>query len=163
MKFKPLPLAAGLVALSMGAASAAPATVVQDLHLRAGRSTGTPVIGILPGGTTVDASNCGGGWCAIDSAEGSGYASSRYLDIAGGYGGPVYGGPRLWRLGPRHRFRLRRWASRLAPPWWTPSLALSRTPQIKCCAVPDFPSGAGWLIRCYPNTRLKTASTCLKW
>jgi uncharacterized protein YraI len=93
MKFKPLPLAAGLVALSMGAASAAPATVVQDLHLRAGRSTGTPVIGILPGGTTVDASNCGGGWCAIDSAEGSGYASSRYLDIAGGYGGLVYGGP----------------------------------------------------------------------
>jgi uncharacterized protein YraI len=92
MKFKSLPLAAGLVALSMGAAAAAPATVMQDLHLRAGRSTNSPVIGVLPGGSTVDASNCGGGWCAIDSAQGSGYASRNYLDIAGGYGGPVYSG-----------------------------------------------------------------------
>ena len=66
MKFEFLPLAAGLLALSVGAAAAAPATVEQDLHLRAGRSTQSPVIGVLQGGSTVDARNCGGGWCAID-------------------------------------------------------------------------------------------------
>jgi uncharacterized protein YraI len=93
MKFKSLSLAAGLMALSMGAAAAAPATVMQDLHLRAGRSTNSPIIGVLPRGSTVDVSSCGSGWCAIDSAEGPGYASSRYLDVAGGYGGPVYNGP----------------------------------------------------------------------
>jgi uncharacterized protein YraI len=83
-------LAAGLLTLSVGAAAAAPATVEQDLNLRAGRSTNSPVIGVLQGGSTVDARNCGGGWCSIRSAQGSGYASSSYLDFAGGYGGPVY-------------------------------------------------------------------------
>jgi uncharacterized protein YraI len=89
MKFKSISLAAGLLALSVGAAVAAPAMVEQDLHLRAGPGTGSPVIGVLPGGSTVDARHCGGGWCAVASAEGSGYASSSYLDFAGGYG-PVY-------------------------------------------------------------------------
>ena len=89
MKFRSISLAAGFLALSVGAAVAAPATVEQDLHLRAGRGTQSPVIGVLPGGSTVDARNCGGGWCAINSAQGSGYASSSYLDFAGGYG-PVY-------------------------------------------------------------------------
>ena len=118
MKFESLPLAAGLLALSVGAAAAAPATVEQDLHLRAGRSTQSPVIGVLQGGSTVDARNCGGGWCAIDFAQGSGYASSSYLDFAGGYG-PVYAAaPPPVVIGPGYY-------DDWAPGWgWGPSVGI---------------------------------------
>ena len=128
MKFGSLPLAAGLLALSVGAAAAAPATVEQDLHLRAGRSTQSPVIGVLRGGSTVDARNCGGGWCAIDlrrapATPAAAISTSRAARPGLRRGAAAVSsvraitmtGPRLG-LGPERRDRLRfRRASRLAP------------------------------------------------
>ncbi len=92
MKFTSISLAGGLLLLSVGAAAAAPALVSGDLNLRAGPGTHFPVVGVLPGGLTVDVQDCQGGWCSVASAEGSGYASSNYLAIAGDNGGPAYGG-----------------------------------------------------------------------
>jgi len=91
MKIKSISIVGGLLLLSMGAAAAAPALVTGDLNLRSGPGVNFPVVGVLPGGLTVDVQGCGGGWCSVASAEGSGYASSNFLDMAGGYGGPVYG------------------------------------------------------------------------
>lgn len=87
--------AAAALALSAGIASAAPARVQTDLHVRAGPGTSYPVIGTLPAGSTVDAHDCSGGWCMVRG----GYASAAYLSFAGGpgpvveYEGPAYVGP----------------------------------------------------------------------
>jgi uncharacterized protein YraI len=88
MQIKHLALAAGLLLMSAGAASAAPALVTGDLNLRSGPGTNFGVISVLPGGATVNVLGCGGGWCRIAwrGAGGYGYASSNYLDL----GGPRY-------------------------------------------------------------------------
>lgn len=85
MQFKHLALATGLLLVSAGAASAAPALVTGDVNLRTGPGTRFPVITVLPGGATVNVLNCGGGWCRIAWRNGSGFASSSYLDVGRGY------------------------------------------------------------------------------
>ncbi len=90
MQIKHLALAAGLLLTSAGAASAAPALVTGDLNLRTGPGTNFGVITVLPGGVTVNAVGCGGGWCRIAWRGGYGYASRSYLDFGGG---PVYAAP----------------------------------------------------------------------
>ncbi|MFD0987621.1 SH3 domain-containing protein [Methyloligella solikamskensis] len=80
--------AIALIAMS-GAASAAPALVTTNLNVRAAPTTGSPIIGSLPGGTTVDALNCNFGWC---EAAG-GYVAEMYLDfdaVGYGYSSPGY-------------------------------------------------------------------------
>lgn len=74
-------LAAGLLALSTGMASAFPAVVENDLNLRAGPGTGYHVIDVMPGGAAVQAGNCYGGWCRVNYGGRTGYASRSYLDI----------------------------------------------------------------------------------
>ncbi len=92
MQIRQLALAAGLLLMSAGAAFAAPALVTGDLNLRSGPGTNFGVIGVLPGGATVNVLGCGGGWCRVAwrGARGYGYASSNYLDLGGG---PVYAAP----------------------------------------------------------------------
>ena len=84
MKFAMLSLAGGLLLASASVASAAPATVTNDLNLRSGPGTGYAVVAVLPGGSIVNAYDCGGNWCRVSSAEGTGYASTSYLDVGGG-------------------------------------------------------------------------------
>lgn len=90
MKIRHLALAAGLLLVSAGAASAAPALVTGDVNLRTGPGTSYGVITVLPGGATVNVRGCGGGWCRIAWRDGYGFASRRYLDLGGG---PVYAAP----------------------------------------------------------------------
>jgi uncharacterized protein YraI len=104
MKIKSLSLAGGLLLLSVGAATAAPGVVSNDLNLRSGPGTGYRVLDVLPAGSTVDVLGCGGDWCRVSSAEGTGYASSSYLGMgARAYAEalpPVYAAPRpLFRFG----------------------------------------------------------------
>ena len=121
MRMRHLALAAGLLTLSAGAASAAPALVTGDVHLRTGPGTQYGILTVLPGGATVNVRGCAAGWCRIAWRGGYGFASSRYLDVDGGpvYAAPpprVYyapppvvsfgfgwGGPR-WHHGYRHRY-----------------------------------------------------------
>jgi len=97
MRIRHLALATGLLLLSAGAASAAPALVTGDLNLRTGPGAHYRVLTVLPGGVTVNVRGCGGGWCRIAWRDGYGYASSRYLDLGGG---PVYAAPRVYVAPP---------------------------------------------------------------
>lgn len=78
---KRLLLGAGLVALSAGAAAAAPATVESGLNLRSGPGTEYAVIDTMPAGARVDVGGCTGGWCQVSFNGEQGYASRAYLDL----------------------------------------------------------------------------------
>ncbi len=102
MTFKSLSLAGGLLLLSVGAAAAAPAVVSDNLNLRSGPGTAYRVLNVLPEGSSVDVLGCDGNWCRVSSAEGTGYASSGYIDMgAGAYAEapPVYVQPPLFGFG----------------------------------------------------------------
>ena len=97
-------VAAGLLALASGAATAAPALATRDLAVRAQPAGAAQVVGRIPGGSTVDARNCGQVWCRVTWSNVSGYVIRNYLDMdedgpAPGYGAygppppPVYGPP----------------------------------------------------------------------
>ena len=95
---KRLLLGVGLVALSAGAAAAAPAVVESGVNLRSGPGTGYAVIDTMPAGARVDVTSCTGGWCHVAYNGEEGYASRSYLDlqaatVAPGYEyyGPAYG------------------------------------------------------------------------
>jgi uncharacterized protein YraI len=78
---KRIAVAATLLLLSAGMAAAEPASVLGDLNLRAEPTTGSPVVTVLPRGATVDAFDCGAGWCRVDYDGYIGFASMSYLDI----------------------------------------------------------------------------------
>jgi uncharacterized protein YraI len=78
---KSLMLAAGLVAMSAGGASAFSAVVSNDLNLRAGPGVGHSVIAVMRAGTPVEAYDCGSGWCQVEYGGQVGYASQNYLDM----------------------------------------------------------------------------------
>lgn len=103
MNFKSFSLAGGLLLLSAGVATAAPAVVSGDLNLRSGPGTDYRVLNVLPAGSSVDVLGCADDWCRVASAEGTGYASSDYLDMgARTYAvapPPVYAPPPVVRFG----------------------------------------------------------------
>jgi uncharacterized protein YraI len=81
-------LAAGIVAAASSAhAQGGPALVISDLNLRAAPSPNSPSLGVIPGGSSIEAGPCGGGWCNAFVNGRSGYVSQQYLDFGGG-GGP---------------------------------------------------------------------------
>jgi uncharacterized protein YraI len=86
-------LVAALLAASAGAAAAQgmPALTTNDVNLRAGPTTNSPSFGIIPGGSTVQAGPCGGGWCQAFIGGRSGFIAQMYLD---------FGGPRAYAPGP---------------------------------------------------------------
>jgi uncharacterized protein YraI len=100
MRLKILSLAAGVLLLSAGAASAA--VVTHDLNLRSGRGTGYRVIDVMPAGAHVAVLGCSGRWCRVNWRGTVGFASASYL---AGHGAayaapPVYYGPRpVFRFG----------------------------------------------------------------
>lgn len=96
-------LVAGLLALGTVTAIAAPALATRDLTVRAQPAGAAAVVGRIPGGSTVDARNCGQVWCWVAWANVRGYVIRNYLDLddgpAPGYGAygpplpPAYYGP----------------------------------------------------------------------
>ena len=74
--------AAGLIMLS-NAAAAAPAYVKSTVNLRSAPGTENQIVGKIPGGNIVEASNCENGWCAVDWQGKSGYAIQTALDTSG--------------------------------------------------------------------------------
>jgi uncharacterized protein YraI len=124
------------VAVSADFAGAAPARVLSKVNLRLGPSTNHTVVASIPGGSVVDAENCGGEWCTVHWRGRVGYAVARNLDIGGPgadvapyppptvtappppvvavppYVGPGYWGP-YWApgtyYGPRWGWGWRRW------------------------------------------------------
>ena len=75
-------LCVALAALS-SAATAAPAYVKSTVNLRAGPDTSNEILGKIPGGSRVEASNCANGWCAVDWQGKSGFAIMTALDTSG--------------------------------------------------------------------------------
>ena len=76
-------VAGGILWLSCGSASAAPAIASEDLNLRAGAGSQYGVVAVIPGGATVDARGCGGGWCRVSYAGRSGFARRDFLAFGG--------------------------------------------------------------------------------
>ncbi len=80
---RPVAFGAALFAFSAAAAHAAPAYVKSTVNLRAGPGTDQSILGKIPAGSLIDASNCDGGWCAVDWQGKSGYAIATALDTSG--------------------------------------------------------------------------------
>ena len=126
VQFAWLPVLALAATTTVAAAQGAPALVISDLNLRAAPSQYSPSLGIIPGGSTVPAGPCGGGWCQTSLGGQVGFVSEQYLDFGGGgpdgyvpvapsyappppppvYGPPPYYGPpgyyHDWRHSRRH-------------------------------------------------------------
>ena len=73
---------AALLALSGPMAEAAPAYVKSTVNLRAGPATSNEVVGKIPGGSLVEASNCTD-WCEVTWQGKSGFAIKSALDTSG--------------------------------------------------------------------------------
>jgi uncharacterized protein YraI len=58
-------LGAGLFVIAIGIADAAPVTTRNQSDLRAGPGSTFSVIGHIPAGTLLEATNCAGGWCQV--------------------------------------------------------------------------------------------------
>lgn len=82
MTLKTTLLSATALLFSAGAAAAMPAVTESDLNLRSGPGTEYGVVATIPGGSTVDAMSCDGGWCHVAYGETEGYASQHYLQMA---------------------------------------------------------------------------------
>lgn len=74
---------------SATAAQAANAIVTTNLNIRSGPGTKYRVLGSVPHGARVDVHGCtsGYGWCRVNYAGRSGWASSRYLAVREGSSG----------------------------------------------------------------------------
>jgi hypothetical protein len=74
-------MAAGLLALSAGAAAANPAVAYNELNMRAGPGPEYAVIISMPRGANARVWNCDGAWCRVSWNGYSGYSSQRYFGI----------------------------------------------------------------------------------
>ncbi len=70
------PVAAALLALSASYAQALPAVAASDVKVRQGPGSNYRIVGVIPGGSTVEVSGCRGRWCMIVWQGGSGYATA---------------------------------------------------------------------------------------
>ena len=68
---------------TVAAAQSVPALVISDLNMRAGPTQNSPSLGVIPGGSTVPAGPCGGGWCQTSLGGQVGFVSQQYLDFGG--------------------------------------------------------------------------------
>ena len=75
--------AAVLIALSSARGMAEPAYVKSTVNLRSAPGTENEILGKIPSGSLVEASNCQNGWCAVDWQGKSGYAIQTALDSSG--------------------------------------------------------------------------------
>jgi uncharacterized protein YraI len=75
-------LAAIVVLLSAASAAAEPAYVTSAVNLRSGAATANEVVAKIPGGSRVEASNCGE-WCAVEWQGKKGFVIATSLDRSG--------------------------------------------------------------------------------
>ena len=75
-------LVATLSLLSGACALADPAYVASTVNLRAGAGTNNEILGKIPGGSLVDATNCSE-WCEVDWQGKKGFAIASALDRSG--------------------------------------------------------------------------------
>jgi uncharacterized protein YraI len=113
---------AGVALAAFGGAAFAqvPALVTRDLNLRAAPTTNSPSLGVIPGGSTIEAGPCGNGWCNAYLGGQAGFVAQMYLDFGGpapyAYGPPpppppppvVYGPPAAYGPPPPY-WGWRRW------------------------------------------------------
>jgi len=71
--------AAVLVLLSAAFAHAEPAYVTSTVNLRSGAGTTNEIVGKIPGGSLVDATNCSE-WCEVEWQGKKGFAIATSLD-----------------------------------------------------------------------------------
>jgi uncharacterized protein YraI len=76
-------LVAASLALSAARAAADPVLATSDVNLRSGPGTQYPLVGRIPGGSTVEAVNCNVGWCEAQFNGRAGYVNQSYLDFGG--------------------------------------------------------------------------------
>jgi hypothetical protein len=111
MQFRSVALADGLLLLSVGAAAAAPATVIADLDLYTGSGSEYQFVDVMPPRIAVNVFDCGVSWCRVARDDGMAYANHSDLDL----GDPVHTEalpsvvapmpPMLgWHHGWRHRY-----------------------------------------------------------
>src|SRR4051812_14398363 len=74
--------AASLLLLSAASAQAGPAYATSNVNLRSGASTNDEIVGKIPAGSRVDATNCSE-WCEVDWQGKKGYAIATALDRSG--------------------------------------------------------------------------------
>ncbi len=74
--------AAAVVVLSAASAGAEPAYVASTVNLRSGAGTNNEILGKIPGGSLVDASNCNE-WCEVEWQGKRGFAVATAIDRSG--------------------------------------------------------------------------------
>ena len=74
--------AATLVLMAAGPAFADPAYVPSTVNLREGAGTDKPVLAKIPGGTRLEATNCGD-WCEVEWQGKKGFVIANALDRSG--------------------------------------------------------------------------------
>ncbi len=89
-KLKTAAAIATCLVLSCGAA-AAQAWTASDLNMRAGPGTNHAVIDVIPQGASVEVYGCERGWCEVDYAGTTGFASQNFLEMDGGTTGQAGG------------------------------------------------------------------------
>jgi hypothetical protein len=75
-------LAAIIVVLSAASAAAEPAYVTSAVNLRSGATTTNEIVARIPGGSRVEASNCGE-WCEVEWQGKKGFVIATSLDRSG--------------------------------------------------------------------------------
>ena len=75
--------ASAIFILTAATAAASPAYVPSTLNLRSGPGTTHEILGKIPGGSLVDATNCAEGWCEVVWGEKKGFAIQTGLDLSG--------------------------------------------------------------------------------
>ena len=83
MQVRSFALAMALAVVPPAIAAAAPGQVTGSVNLRAGPSTGYPIITTIPAGARIDVRNCAS-WCSVGFAGYSGWVSASYV-AAGAY------------------------------------------------------------------------------
>ena len=78
-----LALGAAILALFSAPALAGPAYVTSTVNLRSAAGTTNEIVGKIPGGSLVDATNCNDGWCEVDWQGKKGFAIQTALDMSG--------------------------------------------------------------------------------
>ena len=74
--------AAALVLIAAGSAAADPAYVPSTVNLRDGAGTDKPILTKIPGGSRVEATNCGD-WCEVEWQGKKGFVIANALDRSG--------------------------------------------------------------------------------
>src|SRR5258708_1883356 len=72
-----------LTALSVGLATAKPATVASEVNLRKGPGTANEIVTLIPRGTMVEVGTCANGWCQVSWNGQDGYSIATNLGLGG--------------------------------------------------------------------------------